>query len=63
MTEASRMYLFELDNVDDWKHLIDVGVPKDTIPVRAEHEFLYYDKLAKHGQRISGPFKLGGIDG
>lgn len=63
MTEAGRLYVFQLDYSEDIKRLYEVGFPKETPLPDRDHEFLLYDKYRPRGSRLSGPFKLGGIHG
>lgn len=58
MTEMLRLYLFELDFIDDMKHIVEFGIPKwltleDMKPTG--HSFFMWDRKLKH-KEPSGMF-------
>lgn len=56
ITEATNLYVFELAHEDDWKHLQQIGLPKDARVPDEDHAFYYYSRLRK-GVR-QGYFRL-----
>jgi hypothetical protein len=45
LTEASRIFAFKMDYIDDVKHIWEMGLPKHlSLPQRKDHSFLFFDK-------------------
>lgn len=44
MTEADRLYLFNLDYIQDMRKVWQMGVPKTVSPPAVDHSFFYWNK-------------------
>lgn len=44
LSEATKFYVFRLDNMDDLKHMTNFGLPKNLLVPTKDRQFLFYDK-------------------
>lgn len=52
LSEATKFYVFRLDNMDDLKHMVNFGLPKNLLVPTKDKEFLYYDKPRRFGATV-----------
>lgn len=52
LSEATKFYVFRLDNMDDLKHMVNFGLPKNLLVPTKDREFLYYDKPQRSGATV-----------
>ena len=52
LSEATKFYVFKLDNMDDLKHMVNFGLPKNLLAPTKDRRFLFYDKPRRLGATV-----------
>lgn len=52
LAEATKFYVFRLDNLDDLKHMVNFGLPRNLLVPTRDRDFLFYDKPHKRNATL-----------
>lgn len=52
LSEATKFYVFRLDNMDDLKHMVNFGLPRELLAPTKDRDLLFYDKPRRLGATV-----------
>ena len=52
LSEATKFYVFRLDNLDDLKHMVNFGLPRTIVAPEKDRIYVFYDKPRRLGATV-----------